>query len=110
MGRILVVFALCLFAVMPQRVCTCHGVELGHTPESAEPAEHDDHDCHCEPGGPFAEFLKSADVPLADSTFAALFPVITPNAGLAVADERPAVEHPPPRHVPLYITHLALLN
>ena len=107
MIRVLVLLALCVLAVLPQRVCTCHGVDIGRDVPVEAPAGHD-HDCPSLEGGTFGECLKAADVPDTLVAFAEVRPVTTASfahiAPTLCRAERPA----PANHVPLYISLLTL--
>ena len=107
MIRALFLFALCVLAVLPQRVCTCHGVEIGRDVPVEAPAGHD-HDCPSLEGGMFGECLKAADVPDTSVAFAELLPVVT-DSFAHIAPTLCRAERPPPaRRVPLYISLLTL--
>ena len=108
MFRVLFIFALCVLAVLPQRVCTCHGVEIGRDAAPAECPDEHDHDCPCLHGGPFGEGLKSAEIPTPPLAFAELLPVTANDAPTSLANSA-AVERPPPSpHVPLFLSLLTL--
>jgi hypothetical protein len=108
MIRVALLLALCVLAVLPQRVCTCHGVEIGRDAGHADHEGDHDHDCPALAGNTFGDGLKAtADAPDAPLAFAELLPLFdVETIHRAAEPARPAQPHPD--GVPLFISLLTL--